>query len=530
MYDVLVRDPMGNKKQLRVSAREVVIGRREPADIILNDRSVSSLHAKLSWHRGRTYIEDLQSSNGVFVLGEKVDGKAEVTPNDVVTIGAYKLWVRALLRYEPREKTEPPPPRRGRGERASPALEAPSEDAPAPAEAPADSPGAPADAQGPAAAHAEAPAADLEAESYAQQLADFYSYITMFLAPVRAYLEDPEVQEILVNGATQVFIERRGLLEETPARFESEDQVRAAAMNIARYVGRCFGEDEPILDARLPDGSRVHAVSPPVSRRGTVLAIRKFQAAELGVERLVELGSISEAALRLLDVAVKTRKNILIAGGTGSGKTSLLNALGALIPDAERIVVLEDSSELQLRQRHVLPLEARPADRHGAGAVTMRDLLKSSLRLRPDRIVFGEVRGGEALDLLQAFNTGHSGSLATIHANSPQETLYRLETLTLYSGLQLPLRAIQDQIASAIDLVVQTGRFHDGSRRVVQVTEVLGLDEQARYRLADLFVFDRKASRRPGVVEGDLRPTGVSPSFLREARLQGYDLPDELFR
>lgn len=312
------------------------------------------------------------------------------------------------------------------------------------------------------------------------------SFLYLFFAPVQEYLQDDDVSEILINGPNQIYIERKGKLTPTPAQFINEQALQAAVMNVARSVGRFFNADNPQLDARLPDGSRLHAVMPPLSRAGTVVAIRKFRREKLTLEKLLEFGSITPDGAKLLDEVVKSGKNIIVSGATSSGKTSVLNVLSALIPDNQRILVLEDASELQLQQTHVACFETRKPDEHNKGEITIRDLLKSVLRLRPDRIIVGEIRGGEALDMLQAMNTGHEGCMSTIHANSARDSLSRLETCSLLSGVEIPLAVIREQVASAIDIVVQTARLQDGTRKITSITRVLGL-EQGQYKLEDIY-------------------------------------------
>ena len=311
------------------------------------------------------------------------------------------------------------------------------------------------------------------------------SFLVLFLAPVREYLEDDSVSEILINGHQQIYIERAGKLESIPARFVSDSALRAAAANIAKSVGRMLDEMHPRLDARLPDGSRVHAVIPPLSRVGTVIAIRKFKKDTLTIDKMLSYGSLNEKTRRLIRALVLLHKNVIVSGATSSGKTSVLNALSSFIPEGERVLVIEDATELQLQQRHVVPFETRKADKNGQGEVTIRDLIRSALRLRPDRIVIGEIRGGEALDLLQALNTGHAGSMSTIHANTPLDCLRRIETCALLSGIDIPLSALRAQVASAIDAVVHTARLSDGSRKVVSIAEVLPL-ENNEYRVREL--------------------------------------------
>lgn len=350
----------------------------------------------------------------------------------------------------------------------------------------------------------------------------FSESLRAFLKPVLEYLDDPSVTEIMINGPDDVWIERGGLLARTGARFH-EDGLLAAARNMAQYVGRPLSDEQPRLDARLPDGSRIHVILPPMARCGAVIAIRKFHPGGLTIEDLIRFGSLTGEAARFLEVLVQIKKNMIVAGGTGSGKTTMLNVVSHFIPNEERILTIEDSAELQLTQEHLVPLESRPPDRHGKNAVTIRDLLHSALRLRPDRIVIGEVRGGECFDLLQAANTGHGGMLSTVHANSSLETLSRLESLALLADVGLPLRAVRAQVAAAIDVVLCTGRLRDGSRKVTALSEVLPLDEKGDYRVQDLFVFTQTRSARGGRVRGYLSPTGVLPTFFPKIVAEGYD-------
>jgi pilus assembly protein CpaF len=349
------------------------------------------------------------------------------------------------------------------------------------------------------------------------------SYLYLFFAPVKQYLEDDDVSEVMINGPRQIYVERKGRLEATKAAFPNEQSLQAAVINVARTVGRFFNSDNPRLDARLPDGSRVHAVMPPLSRLGTSVAIRKFRRERLTLSQLIQYGSISAQGAKLLEVIVGLGKNLLVSGATSSGKTSVLNVLSALIPPNQRILVLEDASELQLQQTHVLPFETRKADEYGKGEVTIRELLHSSLRLRPDRIVVGEIRGGEALDLLQAMNTGHDGSMSTIHANSARDSLFRLETCALLSGVELPLSALREQVASAIHVVVQTSRLPDGSRKITSISEVLGL-RGGEYQLQDLLVYAAESRDAAGRLGGQHRFTGQQPTFSETAKRNGFDL------
>ena len=356
----------------------------------------------------------------------------------------------------------------------------------------------------------------------------FSDSLRAFLKPVVPFLDDPEVSEVLINGPGEIWIEKRGKLSLTGCSF-TEDGLLAAARNMAQYVGRPLTEERPRLDARLPDGSRIHVVLPPIARRGTTISIRKFFSEKLTLAKLLELGSLTPKLARLLEVLVGLRLNLVVAGGTGSGKTSLLNVLSQLIAPDERILTIEDSAELQLTQPHLVSFESRPADRLGKGAVDIGDLLHSALRLRPDRIIVGEVRGGECFHLLQAMNTGHGGTLTTAHANTAIETLRRIESLCLLSGVELPLRAVRAQVAGAVNVVICCERFPDGTRKITQVSEVLPLDEKGEYRVQDLFSFNQTARLEDGTVLGHFATTGQLPSFFRKLAPAGFGDLDERY-
>lgn len=347
----------------------------------------------------------------------------------------------------------------------------------------------------------------------------FEASVDYFLGPIREYLLDDTITEVMVNGPNEIYIERSGRLYKTPARFLSDDALLSAVHNIAQYVDREIDEERPILDARLPDGSRVHAIIAPSSRGGTCLTIRKFKRDIFALDDFVRLGSLSDSAMEFLRIAVRLRKNIVVAGGTGTGKTTFLNALSTAIPDDERIVVIEDSSELRLGQGHCVYLEAQQGDADGRKAVTIRQLFKASLRMRPDRIIVGEVRGGEALDMVQSMISGHSGSMTTVHATSPRDAMVRLETLSLMSDVDLPIYVARAQVASAINVIVQVTRFtEDGSRKITRITEQLGLDEQNRYQFRDLFTSRITGRNETGRLIAALDPTGDKPSFAAEPR------------
>ena len=348
------------------------------------------------------------------------------------------------------------------------------------------------------------------------------------LGPLEAPLRDPDITEIMVNRPEQIFVERRGRIELTNLAFEDEASLRRVIDRIVSTIGRRVDESEPMCDARLKDGSRVNVVIPPVAIYGPCLTIRKFGREVLTPERIVETGGSSEAILEYLDAAVKSRLNVIVSGGTGSGKTTLLNVLSGFIPGDERIVTCEDAAELRLRQVHVISLESKPANVEGRGQIAIRDLVRNSLRMRPDRIIVGEVRGGEALDMLQAMNTGHDGSMSTIHANTARDTITRLETLVLLAGTELPSRAIRGQIASAINIVVQTERLRGGARKIVSVDEVLGIVD-GEIALQELFAFRQVAVTPEGRAVGYHTATGVRSAFQAHFQSNGVEFPATMF-
>jgi len=347
--------------------------------------------------------------------------------------------------------------------------------------------------------------------------------------PLEPFLRDPDVTEIMVNGPANIFVERQGRIHQVDAQFTNDAHLRRTIDKIVGRIGRRVDEASPMVDARLPDGSRVNAVIGPIALDGAMLTIRKFAADPFTDEDLITFGTMTRATRDLLEACVRGRLNVLISGGTGSGKTTTLNVLSGFIPSDERIVTIEDAAELQLKQDHVLRMESRPQNIEGKGQVTIRDLVRNSLRMRPDRIVVGEVRDGAALDMLQAMNTGHDGSLTTVHANSPRDSLRRLETMVLMAGIDLPVRAIREQVASAIDLIVQQQRLRDGTRRIVAISEVVGMEGEV-ITLQDLFQFDFKAGiDERGRFRGSLRSAGLRPRFVDRLMDAGIELPPSMF-
>ncbi len=351
---------------------------------------------------------------------------------------------------------------------------------------------------------------------------------TFGLGPLEPLLADPDISDILVNSCSNIYVERFGKLHKTDIVFRDNAHLLQIIERIVSKVGRRIDESSPYVDARLPDGSRVNAIIPPLAIDGPALSIRRFGVEPLRIGDLLRLGALDDKMFKILEGAVKTRLNILISGGTGTGKTTLLNVLSENIPSTERIISIEDSAELHLKQEHVVRLETRPPNIEGRGEVTQRDLVRNSLRMRPDRIIIGEVRGGEALDMLQAMNTGHDGSLSTIHSNSTRDAMARLETMVLMAGMDLPQKAIREQIASAINIVVQLVRFADGTRKIVKLTEINGLEGDTIV-MQDIFVFDQKGVDSDGNIVGTYRPTGVRPRFAERFKVYGFDLPAGIF-
>jgi pilus assembly protein CpaF len=347
------------------------------------------------------------------------------------------------------------------------------------------------------------------------------------LGPLEPLLRDESVSEVMVNGPRQVYIERSGRLELTNVTFQNDEHVMRIIDRIISPIGRRVDESSPMVDARLVDGSRVNAVIPPISLVGPVLTIRKFAASPLTTDDLIRFGTATPEMFEFLRACVEARLNIFVSGGTGSGKTTMLNILSSYIPNDERIVTIEDAAELQLRQEHVVTMEARPPNIEGKGAIPIRELVRNALRMRPDRIIVGECRSGEALDMLQAMNTGHDGSMSTGHANTPRDMLSRLETMVLMAGVELPLRAIREQISSAVDLIVHQNRLKDGSRKIVSITEVQGMEGDVIV-MQDVFTFEQTGVRE-GRIEGRLRPTGVRPRFSEKFEVMGIHIPPDLF-
>ncbi len=359
------------------------------------------------------------------------------------------------------------------------------------------------------------------------QMLDWVTADLIGYGPIEPLLNDPEITEIMVNGHDKIFVERFGLIERTPVKFESEAQLLRVIDRIVSPIGRRVDESSPMVDARLPNGYRVNATIPPLSLEGPVLTIRKFATIPITVQDLITNGTMSVALANFLRSCVEARINMIISGGTGSGKTTLLNVLSSFIPARERIITIEDTAELQMKQVHVVRLEKRPPNVEGKGEITIRQLVVNALRMRPDRIVMGECRSGEALDMLQAMNTGHDGSMTTVHSNNPRDALRRIETMVLMAGVELPLKAIREQIASSVELVVHMDRLKDGRRRIVQVSEVQGMESETIV-MQDIFKFEQTGIK-DGLVQGNLSATGLRPKFLHKMTTNNIELPENVF-
>ena len=532
------------------------IGRGASAKIVLSYADVSERHAILSVRGGSASIEDLNSANGTYVNGMQIDRRTMLSDDSIVQIGGTVLRVTRNEGSSRSTNASDGSP----GEAALP---------PAPAATPSQT-SAKIDPQATLRRKIREQiqnelivrmdlkrmtASGVDREGLERQarakIDEIVSEViksgklprsmdperikkevfdeALRLGPLEDLLDDPTVSEIMVNGPHQVYVERGGRLQLTDLQFADDASVNAIIERIVAPLGRRIDESQPYVDARLKDGSRVNAIIPPLSLSGPSITIRKFSKKTLTVEDFIRFGTWNANAAAFMEVCVKLRKNIIVAGGTGSGKTTLLNLLSSFIPETERIVTVEDAAELKLVQPHVVRLEARPPNVEGKGAVTIRDLVKNCLRMRPDRIIVGECRSGEALDMLQAMNTGHDGSLTTVHANSPRDVVSRLETMVLMSGMELPSRAIREQIASAVDIIIHESRLADGSRKVTAITEVTGMEGQ-NIVMQDLFTFRQSGVDDNGRIIGEFKPTGAMPTFFDTLKSRGINLDPRIFQ
>ena len=564
VLNLLMTGPDGREQRLSLSKNDIIIGRAEDNDIALPSTAVSKRHARMVLKEGRVVVVDLGSTNGTSINDILIDRPAILRPGDRMTAGEYSFMLGPdEPPPAPQAPVSPPPPMIPQKKKIEQAREAPR--------VVIDASLVP-QQQAPARSVGKRPvpervteereikkrihdrlieAMDLRrldisklgdeelrkrTESTVRDIIARMEGIpkwvdrpglvksvldeALALGPIEEFLADESITEIMVNNYSQIYIEREGLLEHTDAAFSSDQAVMAVIERIVAPIGRRIDESSPMVDARLKDGSRVNAIIPPLALKGPSLTIRKFKRDKMSVGDLMAVGSISQGMVDFLKACVLARRNCVISGGTGSGKTTLLNVLSSFIPESERIVTVEDSAELQLKQEHWVALEARPPNIEGKGQITIRDLVRNCLRMRPDRIVVGECRGGEALDMLQAMNTGHDGSLTTVHANSPRDSLSRLETMVLMSGMDLPIRAIREQVSSAVNIVVQLSRFPDGSRKVTHVTEITGMEVDI-ISMQDILVYRQEGFDENGRVRGKYVPTGFIPKFYDDLQRRG---------
>ena len=525
-----------------------MIGSDASNRIVLDDGSVEEAHAVLTLMEDESYIEDLMGG-GILVAGERVETRQRVFHGMPIQIGNYTIRFGAEAEMDTASAAAPPPP-------AGSAMPAPDVFKPKMQNAQISASQAVKQQihselverldlkrlsmsklqEGELQEKIKKTLAEIIAEIRSrlpggldpQRLAKEIFDEAVGLGPLEDLLDDDTVTEVMVNGPGQVYVERAGKLQLTDCSFINDDSVHAVIDRIVSPIGRRIDESQPYVDARLADGSRVNAVIHPLSLVGPCITIRKFSKDPFKVQDLINFGTLTQDVADFLRVCVLLRKNIIVSGGTGSGKTTMLNVLSSYLPNDERILTIEDAAELRLTQEHIVRLEARPANIEGRGAVTIRDLVRNALRMRPDRIVVGECRGAEALDMLQAMNTGHEGSLTTIHANTPRDTLSRLETMVLMAGMDLPIRAIREQVGSAVHMICQISRFSDGTRKVAKITEVSGL-EGDRITLQDIFEFVQTGMGEGGKVLGELRPTGAVPTFIEEIAVRGIDFDRTVF-
>jgi len=573
LYRLEIQTPGQAPNRCELPAGSYTIGRGDACKIRLRHPEVSERHALLSVRADGAWIEDLNASNGTFLNEVRVIGRQPVLSGQTLRLGPYLLKLLDVETIVPEPALPPmlPPPPPPEARAALPAMaESTGKASFAGSGRIGSLPPPPRDPQ--LAVRREIKnqihrevvqrldikrmtAARVDTEELQRRaretihtvieevrqrerlppgmdparLAEEICNEALRLGPLEEFLADESVTEVMVNGPRQIFIERNGRLELTNQDFMDEGSVQAIIERIVAPIGRRIDESQPYVDARLPDGSRVNAIIPPLSLTGPCITIRKFSKRAFTDADFIRFNTWTEDITRFLRICVLLRKNIVVAGGTGSGKTSLLNVLSSYIPPTDRILTIEDAAELRLNQPHVIRLEARPPNIEGRGAITIRDLVRNALRMRPDRIIVGECRGGEALDMLQAMNTGHDGSLTTVHANSPRDVISRLETMVLMSGMELPSRAIREQVASALDLIVHESRLSDGSRKVTTISEIVGI-EGSQIVMQDIFEFKQTGLGEGGKVLGHFRATGAVPTFLEDLKSRGLELDPAIFQ
>ncbi len=592
MLNMIISEKGGISRQRDFSKGEITIGRVQGNDIILPRGNISKKHARIVERDGKVVVLDLKSTNGTLVNGKRITGPQVVRETDRIQVGDYVIQLSGG-RSKEGQKESPPAKKaksksvaRARKERAAEKIESldaqPQEISsteidsdPVSAPAPAPAPPKPIkkkkrdpkieeysalqrDVHARLIEYLDLRRLDLEKleddelwdqterairnillqmeeDKEIEKWVDVESLVkdvineALGLGPLEDFLADPTISEVMVNHASQIYIERDGKLEQTEKTFSSDHAVMGVIERIVAPIGRRIDESSPMVDARLKDGSRVNAIIPPLALKGPCLTIRKFKKEAMSVEQLVGFGTFTPGMSEFMEMCIQARMNTLVSGGTGSGKTTTLNCLSAFIPASERIVTVEDAAELKLSQEHWVSLESRPPNIEGTGQINIRDLVRNCLRMRPDRIIVGECRGGEALDMLQAMNTGHDGSMTTIHANSPRDALSRLETLVLMAGMDLPVRAIREQIASAMNIIVQQTRFSDGTRKVTQISEVTGLEVDI-ITLQDIFYFKQEGFDEDNKVKGRYVASGFIPKFYDDLQRRGLPVRMDIFR
>lgn len=563
-YQITIALPGQASQQISLPCGAYLVGRGVDCPIRLKDSSVSELHAKLILAPAGAWIEDVGSSNGTLVNSSPITGSVQLSPSAIVSVGNTIFRVSPKQPCEassvtPSPRPEPPTPVPATPQKVTPPAPQPAPTPPTPEVNPRDlaiqrdiksqihnelvrrldlkrlsSGVTPEELARRVRETLQAILKEVTDRNALPRNIDPEALLTEIydesirLGPVERFLADETVTEVMINGPSQVYVERNGRLTLTDQTFMDDASVLAVIERIVAPLGRRIDESQPYVDARLADGSRVNAIIPPLSLIGPCITIRKFAKRILTTEDFVRFGTWTPAIAAFLNACVKLRKNIIVAGGTGSGKTTLLNVLSGFIPSTDRILTIEDAAELRLAQPHVVRLEARPPNIEGKGAVTIRDLVRNALRMRPDRIIVGECRGSETLDMLQAMNTGHDGSLTTVHANTPRDVISRLETMVLMSGVDLPSRAIREQIASAVQIIVQEARLSDGSRKIIAISEITGM-EGPQIVMQDLFLFQQIGVDSNGKIVGTLKPTGAMPTFFENFAQHGIALDPLLF-
>ncbi|WNG18619.1 ATPase, T2SS/T4P/T4SS family [Cystobacter fuscus] len=577
MFLITLEEKGGGTEQIEFEKNEITIGRLDGNDIRLAKGNVSKYHSKIIAKDGKFIVVDMKSTNGTFVNGKKIAGPQVVKPTDQISIGDYILNVEALELEASQTRTAPPEEEYYDEE---PVEEEPYEEEPPAQEANARMPASLASALA-----KNRKRVDPRVEAYTRLQKEIHDRLIEYLdlrrmdmdrlgddelwrrtekaisdiidqmeadgelppevdredlltdvinealglGPLEAFLASDEISEIMVNHANQIYIERKGKLVLSEKTFSSNQAVLGVIERIVAPIGRRIDESSPLVDARLKDGSRVNAIIPPLALKGPCITIRKFKKDSLKIQDLIKFKTVTAQMAEFLEMCVKARKNIVISGGTGSGKTTTLNIISSFIPEDERIVTVEDAAELQLPQDHWVQLESRPPNLEGKGAITIRDLVKNCLRMRPDRIVVGECRAGETLDMLQAMNTGHDGSLTTLHANTPRDAIARLETMVLMSGMELPVKAIREQIASAVHIIVQQTRFSDGTRKICFITEIAGMEVDI-VTLQDIFYYKQEGFTDEGKVRGRYVASGFVPKFYDDLQRKGIPVNMSIFR